>query len=122
MKALVTGSSGHLGEALMRTLRAQGDTALGVDIKPSPYTDVVGSVANKSLIQRSMAELNGTDVVFHTATLHKPHVATHSKAQFVETNVSGTLALLEAAQHAQVGAFVFTSTTSVFGDAMRPAV
>jgi len=38
----VTGSSGHLGEGLMRTLRASGQNVLGVDIKPSQFTDRVG--------------------------------------------------------------------------------
>lgn len=118
MKALVTGSSGHLGEALVRHLRNEGAAVTGVDIAGSDTTDVVGSVADQDLAR---ASTSGVDVVYHTATLHKPHVATHSKQAFVETNVTGTLALLEAALAAGVRAFVFTSTTSVFGDAMRPA-
>jgi nucleoside-diphosphate-sugar epimerase len=63
-----------------------------------------------------------TDVqtVFHTATLHKPHVATHSKEAFIDTNVTGTLNLLESAADAEVEQFIFTSTTSVFGNALRP--
>ena len=36
MKILVTGSAGHLGEALMRSLPEQGHQPLGLDIKPSP--------------------------------------------------------------------------------------
>ena len=64
--------------------------------------------------------MSGVQVVFHTATLHKPHVVTHSVQDFVDTNVSGTLVLLEQASANDVGAFVFTSTTSVFGDALRP--
>jgi UDP-glucose 4-epimerase len=62
----------------------------------------------------------GVDCVFHTATLHKPHIVTHSKQVFIDTNVSGTLCLLESAVAAKTSAFVFTSTTSVFGDALRP--
>jgi UDP-glucose 4-epimerase len=118
MKVLITGSSGHLDEALVRTRRALGNTTVGVDLAASPYTDVVASIATSGVAERLM---EGVDGVFHSATLHKPHVATHSKAQFVETNSSGTLALLEAARQEQVGFFVFTSTTSVFGDALRPA-
>jgi nucleoside-diphosphate-sugar epimerase len=64
--------------------------------------------------------MGGVRQVVHTATLHKPHVATHPRQAFVDTNVSGTLALLEAAAAAGVGAFVFTSTTSAFGEALRP--
>ncbi len=117
-KLLVTGSAGHLGEALMRTLREQGQPALGTDILSSPYTDIVGSISNRDHVRHCMA---GVDAVLHTATLHKPHVATHSRQDFVDTNMTGTLNLLEEATTAGVKAFVFTSTTSTFGDALTPA-
>ena len=115
---LVTGSAGHLGEALMRVLRGQGVAAQGLDIKPSAYTDHVGSIADRDTARAAM---QGITAVLHTATLHKPHVVTHSAQDFVDTNVSGTLALLEEAVAQGVGAFVFTSTTSVFGGALTPA-
>ncbi|MEO8450986.1 MAG: NAD(P)-dependent oxidoreductase, partial [Gemmatimonadota bacterium] len=117
MKILVTGSAGHLGEALVRTLRSSDHDLLGLDVVPSAFTDAVGSIGDRELVDRSM---RGVDVVLHTATLHKPHVATHSRQSFVDTNVTGTLNLLEAAASAGAGAFVFTSTTSAFGDALIP--
>jgi nucleoside-diphosphate-sugar epimerase len=117
MKTLITGSAGHLGEALVRKFREAGRDAVGLDIQPSPFTDVVGSVADRDIVR---ACLRGVDTVLHAATLHKPHVGTHSKAQFVETNVSGTLCLLEEAVAAGVRAFVYTSTTSAFGAALNP--
>ncbi|MDQ0395699.1 NAD-dependent epimerase/dehydratase family protein [Labrys monachus] len=118
MTILVTGSAGHLGEALMIRLRAAGEAALGLDIKPSRFTDRVGSIADRDFVRRCMA---GVRAVLHTATLHKPHVATHAAQDFLDTNVTGTLALLEEAAAAGVGAFVFTSTTSAFGAALTPA-
>jgi UDP-glucose 4-epimerase len=114
---LVTGSAGHLGEALLRLLRAQGRAARGLDIKPSPYTDIVGSITDRETVRAAMA---GVTAVLHCATLHKPHVATHSAQDFIDTNVSGTLALLEEALRRGIEAFVFTSTTSTFGNAMKP--
>ena len=114
---LVTGSAGHLGEALMMTLRAAGHPVLGLDRVASPYTDVVGSITDRAVVARCMA---GAGAVLHTATLHKPHVATHSRQAFVDTNLTGTLNLLEAAVAAGASAFVFTSTTSAFGDALSP--
>ncbi|HEY5203626.1 MAG TPA: NAD(P)-dependent oxidoreductase [Roseiarcus sp.] len=117
MTVLVTGSSGHLGEALMRMLRASGHAAFGLDIIPGLFTDAIGSVADRDLVARNM---KGVDAVLHTATLHKPHVATHAREAFVETNVRGTLILLEEAARAGVRAFVMTSTTSTFGDALKP--
>ena len=117
MKVLVTGSSGHLGEALMRTLQAQGREVLGLDLVPGAFTTTVGSITDRDLVRRSLA---GVTTVFHTATLHKPHVATHRRQQFVESNVTGTLVLLEESRRAGVGAFVCTSTTSAYGDALQP--
>src|SRR5687767_731853 len=64
--------------------------------------------------------MKGVTAVLHAATLHKPHVATHSRQKFVDVNVTGTLNLLEEAAAAGVRAFIFTSTTSVFGDALVP--
>jgi len=118
MRILVTGSAGHLGEALMRTLQHSAHKALGLDVKASAFTHQVGSITDRSLVKRSM---QGMNAVLHTATLHKPHVATHSRQDFVDTNVTGTLNLLEEAMPAGVSAFIFTSTTSVFGRALTPA-
>lgn len=114
---LVTGSAGHLGEGLMRTLRTEGRAARGMDRRPSAFTDIVGSISDPGTVAGAMV---GVRVVLHTATLHKPHVETHTARDFIDTNVTGTLMLLEAATRAGVQAFVFTSTTSAFGSALRP--
>src|SRR5206468_2131691 len=109
-------SAGHLGEALLRTLRGRNSPARGIDLKPSPFTDAIGSIVDPGFVRRQM---DGVTAVIHTATLHKPHVATHTKQDFVDTNVTGTLNLLEAAAAAGVRSFVFTSTTSAFGSQLR---
>ena len=113
----MTGSAGHLGEALVRVLRDGGYDVTGIDIRRSPFTTVVGSVADRALVRDCVA---GADAILHTATLHKPHVGSHGKREFVDTNVTGTLTLLEEAVAADVGSFVFTSTTSAFGRALTP--
>ena len=117
MTILVTGSAGHLGEAILRTLQVRGSPARGIDLKPSPFTDAVGSIVDAGFVRR---EMDGVTAVIHTATLHKPHVATHARQDFLDTNVTGTLNLLEAAVAAGVRSFVFTSTTSAFGSQLRP--
>ena len=116
-RVLVTGSAGHLGEALVRVLQADGYDVTGLDVRPSPYTTVVGSVADRAVVRGCVA---GAGTVLHAATLHKPHVGSHGKRAFVETNVAGTLTLLEEAVAAGVSSFVFTSTTSTFGRALSP--
>jgi UDP-glucose 4-epimerase len=117
MKVLVTGSGGHLGEALMRALPELGHLPVGLDVANGRWADTVGSVDDRNLVRDA---LDGVEAVIHTATLHKPHVGTHAREQFIETNVTGTLVLLEEAARAGVGSFVFTSSTSVFGMAVRP--
>lgn len=119
MTIVVTGSAGHLGEALMRVLRNSNRSALGIDIKSSPYTDLVGSIGDRGFL--GSAFRGGVQSVIHTATLHKPHLATHAHQEFVDTNITGTLRLLEAAVDGGVESFVFTSTTSTFGSALTPA-
>ena len=116
-RILVTGSAGHLGEALVRVLRAAGEDVRGADLLPSPFTDLVGSLADRDVARRAVA---GVDAVLHAATLHKPHVGSHTRHDFVAANVTATVNLLEEAVAAGVGAFVFTRTTSAFGRALAP--
>ncbi|MCI0538911.1 MAG: NAD(P)-dependent oxidoreductase [Verrucomicrobiales bacterium] len=117
MKILVTGSAGHLGEALIRTLKNTNQDAIGVDVLPSDFTSRVCSITDRDHVKRCM---KGIDAVIHAATLHKPHLVTHSRQDFVDTNVTGTLNLLEEAVSAGVSSFVFTSSTSAFGSALTP--
>jgi len=119
MKILVTGSSGHLGEALMRVLHQSTHEVLGVDKIAGLFTDSVGNITNREFVAACMQEI---EVVLHTATLHKPHVVTHSHQDFIDTNITGTLNLLEEAKRIGVKSFIFTSTTSTFGDALTPPV
>ncbi len=117
MRILITGSAGHLGEALLRNLAGSAHEAVGIDSKPSPYTRHVGSIVDRPFVARC---LQGVDAVLHAATLHKPHIATHTRQDFVDTNITGTLNLLEEAAAAGVTSFVYTSTTSAFGRALVP--
>ncbi len=117
-KVLVTGSSGHLGEALVRTLRARGREVVGLDLLDSPFTSRVGSITDPDVVRYC---IEGAESVLHTATLHKPHVGTHDRRAFLDTNVIGTTVLLEEAVAAGVSRFVFTSTTSAFGRALVPS-
>jgi UDP-glucose 4-epimerase len=94
MGILVTGSAGHLGEALVRTLQSLGYEVVGFDRVDSPFTNEVGSIADRSHVKRCM---KGVDAVIHTAALHKPHIATHTRQDFIDTNITGTLNLLEEA-------------------------
>jgi UDP-glucose 4-epimerase len=110
MRILLTGSSGWLARALVPRLRRDGHEVVGLDPVPGPLTDLVGSAADRPLVERAMA---GVDAVIHGGALHKPDIVRHPASAFVAVNVQGTLNLLEAAVARGVGRFVFTSTTSV---------
>lgn len=118
MQFLVTGSAGHLGEALVRSLRQGPHEVAGLDALDSAYTTYVGNICDFDFVRTCM---RGVDAVIHAASLHKPHVATHSRRAFVETNLTGTLSVLEAALAAGVSSVVFSSTTSAFGSALTPS-
>jgi nucleoside-diphosphate-sugar epimerase len=118
---LVTGSTGHLGTALVLSLPAFGFTPLGIDIKPTDTTATVGDIADADFVSRVFSANPGIKHVVHAAALHKPHIASQTKDQFVHTNISGTLHLLEAAAKSPtINSFVFLSTTSAFGSALSP--
>ena len=119
MRILLTGSSGWLGRYLAPRLRAEGHDIIGLDVAPGEHTDVVGSVAERLLVERVFAD-HGIEAVVHAGALHKPDIARYPAQAFVDVNVTGTLNLLEAAAAAGNDRFVFTSTTSLMiSDAVR---
>jgi nucleoside-diphosphate-sugar epimerase len=112
MRVLLTGSSGWLGRFLAPRLREVGHEVTGLDVAPGTDTDIIGSVADRAVVERTFAE-HGIEAVIHSGALHKPDIARHPRQAFVDVNVTGTLNLLEAAAAAGCGRFVFTSTTSL---------
>lgn len=77
----------------MRKLLTRGYDVLGLDVLGSPTTRTVGSVTDRQVVRRA---LEGVDAVLHAAALHKPHVGNHTRQAFVDTNITGTVTLLEA--------------------------
>lgn len=112
MRILLTGSSGWLGRYLAPMLREAGHRVTGLDVAPGRDTDVVGSVADRALVERTFGE-HGIEAVVHGGALHKPDIVRYPAQAFVDVNVAGTLNLLEAAVAAGNDRFVFTSTTSL---------
>ena len=112
MRVLVTGSSGWLGRFLVPALGREGHAVIGLDVAGGPGTTVVGSVADRALIERVFVD-HGVEAVIHAAALHKPDIARHPAQAFIDVNISGTLNLLNAATAAGHDRFVFTSTTSL---------
>jgi nucleoside-diphosphate-sugar epimerase len=112
MRVLLTGSSGWLGRFLVPRLRLAGHSVVGLDVAPGADTQIVGSVADKPLVDRAFAD-RGIEAVMHAGALHKPDIARFPPQAFIDVNVTGTLNLLRAAVAAGHDRFVFTSTTSL---------
>src|SRR5579875_3390928 len=112
MRLLLTGSSGWLGRFLAPRLRAASHCVIGLDIAPGPDTQIVGSVADRGVVERAFAD-HAIGAVIHAGALHKPDIARHPPEAFIAVNVTGTLNLLRAARAAGHDRFVFTSTTSL---------
>jgi UDP-glucose 4-epimerase len=112
MRVLLTGSSGWLGRFLAPMLRAQGHIVLGLDHAPGTDTQIIGSVADSALVASLFHEHRFQGVI-HAGALHKPDIERHPRQAFIDTNVTGTLNLLEAAVRHGADRFVFTSTTSL---------
>jgi len=130
-KILVTGADGFIGSHLTEALvSARGEvTALAqynsfdshgwLDDLPEPVREKInlvrGDVRDAAFINRLV---HGHEIVFHLAALIAiPHsyVATQS---YVETNVLGTLNILEAARQHGTERVVHTSTSEVYGTAL----
>lgn len=130
MKALVTGAGGFIGSHLTEELVRKGwsvramtrynfqnnwgwletlpkEILDGVEIHPSDVTDPFA-------VRKAVA---GCDVVFHLAALIAIPYSYRAPASYVQTNVTGTLNVLEACLDEGVERFVHTSTSEVYGTA-----
>ena len=117
---LITGSSGHLGAALMLALPSEGFMPFGIDILPSSTTTRIVDITDKTAVTAILLDNPSITRIVHCATLHKPHIDSHIRADFINVNVIGTITLLEAATslptiRAPIQSFVFISTTEVYG-------
>ena len=129
-RALVTGAGGfiasHLVEALLRrdwqvtafihyNSRASWGWLETLHRQPPPNLKVLpGDMTDPFLVREA---LGGCEVVFHLAALIAIPYSYHAPASYVQTNVTGTLNLAEAARKTGVRRFVHTSTSEVYGTA-----
>lgn len=116
MKIILTGSSGRIGRAIYGALVGQHEV-VGVDARVFATTSVIGDCTHEALMRPL---LEGVDAIIHTAGPHAPHVGEVPDDEFTRVNVEGTKALHQWAMAAGVSRFVYTSTTALYGDAIRP--
>jgi len=111
----ITGSSGRVGRALHFGL-ALSETPAGIDLTPSSATSQLANIMDYDALRRAF---EGKNVVFHTASLHAPHVDVASDDAFQRINVDGTVNVTRAAMECGVSMLVFTSTTALYGQASQ---
>jgi NAD dependent epimerase/dehydratase len=129
-KVLVTGADGFIGSHLTEALLDQGCqvrafvyynsfNSWGWLDSLSPQVraalDVfAGDVRDGHTVREAVS---GCEVVFHLAALVAIPYSYHSPATYVETNIGGTLNVLQAAQELAVERVVHTSTSETYGTA-----
>ncbi len=129
-KCLVTGSDGFIGSHLVEALVAEGAKVKAfvfynsfnswgwIDSLPESTRSQLeifqGDVRDPNGVHTAM---EGCDVVFHLAALIGIPFSYHSPDSYVDTNIKGTLNILQAARQLEVEKVLVTSTSEVYGTA-----
>jgi UDP-glucose 4-epimerase len=115
-KILVTGSSGQLGRELVNQLKSRNYRVLGIDVVESQTTDKLIDIRDAKQINELTI---GFDAIIHTAAIHGKHYELkYPRDTFISTNINGTFNLLNACVLNGIKKFLYTSTTSIYGNAM----
>ena len=129
-KVLVTGADGFIGSHLTESLLAKGyevkafayynsfNTWGWLDTLPKEKLDQIevftGDIRDPNGVRTA---LKGTDAVFHLAALIAIPFSYHSPDSYVDTNIKGTLNVLQAARDLDLQRVLVTSTSEVYGTA-----
>jgi UDP-glucose 4-epimerase len=115
-KILVTGSSGQLGKSIVNLLKDKNYEVIGIDIVPSFTTDILIDIRDVESVNEITI---GLDAIIHTAAVHGKHYElNYPRAEFIKTNIDGTFNLLNACVLNGIKKFLYTSTTSIYGNSM----
>jgi NAD dependent epimerase/dehydratase len=129
-KVLVTGAGGFIGSHLTERL-----VSLGADVRALVHYNALGTwgwldesetrkdlevlagdITDRDLVAKAVA---GRDVVFHLGALIAIPYSYVAPASYVRTNIEGTLNVLQACREAGVSRVLHTSTSEVYGTALR---
>ncbi|NKB28850.1 MAG: dTDP-glucose 4,6-dehydratase [Rhodobacteraceae bacterium] len=132
---LVTGGAGFIGSAVVRMLVARGETVVNLDaLTYAACLDSISEVAGSPLYRFEECDIRDRSNLDRIFKLHRPRAVIHLAAEshvdrsidapsdFIDTNVTGTFRLLEAARAHRDGSdapddfrFLHVSTDEVFG-------
>ncbi len=130
-KVLVTGADGFIGSHLVERLIEEGCQVKAfcyynsfnswgwIDAFPKEVKDQLdiftGDIRDPNGVKTAMM---GCDIVFHLAALIAIPYSYHSPDSYVDTNIKGTLNILQAARDLTVEKVLVTSTSEVYGTAL----
>ena len=126
-KAIVTGGAGFIGSHLVDELIKQGvevtildNLSTGKKENINPKAEFIECDIFKDTYGDLIFLLNGADTVFHLAAKTTVQESIEKPSLYNNINVVGTLNLLEAAASMKVKRFIFSSSSSVYGNAKVP--
>ena len=122
-RILVTGGAGFIGSSLCRQLSRRHEVIVLDDLSSGKRENVEdlgleiieGSILDRQVVQEVMS---GVEMVFHLACRGVRHSIRQPRENH-DVNATGTLNLLEAAMRERVSRFVYTSSSEVYGTALR---
>ena len=127
MRTLVTGGAGFIGSHVVDALLARGDEVVVVDSLATGKRENVAAAANlrvrdiREPLDDLFAELR-PEAIFHLAAQADVRASVEDPVEDAETNVIGTIRVLEAARRHGSGQVVFTSTGgAIYGECDGPA-
>jgi UDP-glucose 4-epimerase len=118
---LVTGGAGYIGSHTLLQMLARGEKVVVLDDLSTGFRQavrgaelVVGNVGDRALVDRLLAE-HHVDTIIHFAAHTIVPESVSNPLKYYGNNTCATRSLLEAASHAGVKHFVFSSTAAVYG-------
>lgn len=126
MRVLVTGGAGFIGSNLVRELLTREHSVKVLDNLSTGFKSnlegldidfIEGDIQDQKAV---CAAVDGCDAVFHLAALPSVIRSMKDPVSTTEVNVNGTVNLLDEASRVGVKRFVFSSSSSVYGDQPEP--
>lgn len=124
-RCIVTGGAGFIGSHLVDELLAHGHHVIALDNFSSGHIRNLFSAQNQANFVLHKVDIsdyeaikdyfNGIDWVFHLAALADIVPSIERPYAYHRSNVDGTMAVLEAARHANVKRFVYAASSSCYG-------
>ncbi len=126
MRCVVTGGAGFIGSNLVDKLIDDGHEVIIFDnystgkkenVNPKAKFFLVDISHQPSFEHKTMKDImSGVDVVFHLAAKARVQPSIENPIEYHNTNVNGTLNMLDACRRYGVKRFIFSSSSSVYGD------